>query len=114
MVTESKFVLNLLADMAVPLGNQRPAVLAQEEACAPGHQASQHPHRLLRARGRRCVACRPLQAFSRFWRRCLRKPPVYYTVCNGVNSYITLQHRKVTVMVLLVRLQLLMDQLLTL
>ena len=40
MVTESKFAPNLLADMTVPLGNQRPAVLAQEEACAPGHQAS--------------------------------------------------------------------------
>ena len=40
---------NLLADdMAVLLGNPRPAVLTQEEACAPGHQASQHPRRLLR------------------------------------------------------------------
>ena len=39
---------NLLADMVVPLGNPRTAVLAQEEACAPGHQASQHPRRLLR------------------------------------------------------------------
>ena len=40
MVAESEFALDLLADMAVTLGNQRPAVLAQEEACALGHQAS--------------------------------------------------------------------------
>ena len=87
--------LPFISQLTVFQGDPRLAVLAQEEAGAPRHQARQHPHRLLWARGHRRLARRPLpwsaeslQTFSRFWCRCSQGSHLFNISVLNFNSSI--------------------------